>query len=43
MFIFQVPLFKLFEEAMMVASIEAPFTLLEEPVKTISVNTVEFP
>jgi hypothetical protein len=43
MFFLQVPLFKLFVEVLMVASIEVPFALLEKPVKTISVNAVEFP
>jgi hypothetical protein len=42
MFFFQVPLFELFVEALMVTSIEAPFTLLQKPVKTNFVNPVEF-
>ena len=41
-FFLQVPMFKLFVKRLMVASIEAPFEHLEKPVKTISVNAVEF-
>ena len=41
-FFLQVPMFKLFVKRLMVASIDAPFELLEKPVKTISVNAVGF-
>ena len=43
MFFLQMPLFKLFVEVFMVASIEAPFALLEKPVKVVGFNTIKFP
>jgi hypothetical protein len=41
MFCSFVPLFNLSEELLMVASIEAPFALLQEPVKALLFDTIE--
>lgn len=37
------PVFKLLEELLVVASIEAPFALLEKPIKVLLFDTVESP
>ena len=42
MFFLQVPVFKLFVKVLMVASIEAPFTLLlEKPMKIVRFDAIE--
>ena len=38
-----IPVFKLFEELSMVASVEAPFALLEKPIKVLLFDSVETP
>ena len=43
MFSVFVPVFELLEKLLVVASIEAPFTFLQEPIKTLLLDAVKFP
>ena len=41
MFCVFIPVFQLFEKGFVVASIEAPLTLLQEPIEVVSLDAVE--
>ena len=42
MLCFRIPVFELFEELLMVASVEAPLTFFQKPIKIFRFDAIEF-